>query len=112
MGVSGDTEGYNATANTWSALTADSVFRNGACAGAIGGNLYNVNGNDNSNNAFSGNEAFNLAANKWTALKLAPQSMTDVGPAVYGGQLYCFGGAAFANAFHPTVYNNVQIYQP
>ncbi len=111
-GVSGDNEGYNATTNVWSALTADSVHRNGACAGAIGGNLYAANGNDNSNNAFSVNEAFNLAGNKWTALKLAPQSMTDAGPAVYGGQLYCFGGAAFANAFHGTVYSNVQIYQP
>ena len=41
-----------------------------------------------------------------------PQAVTDAGPAVYSGQLFCFGGASFANAFRGTVYNNVQIYQP
>ncbi len=111
-GVTGDTEGYKASTNTWSTLTADSVYRNGACAGAIGGNLYSADGNDNSNNAFSVNESFSLAANKWTTLTAPPQAMTDAGPVVFGGQLYCFGGSSFANAFHGTVYSNVQIYQP
>jgi N-acetylneuraminic acid mutarotase len=111
-GVTGDTEGYNATANTWTTLATDSVHRNGACAGAIGGNLYASDGNDNSNNAFSVNESFNLTKNAWTTLTAMPQIVTDSGPAVYNGQLYCFGGSSFANAFRGTVYNNVQIYQP
>ena len=111
-GVTGDTEGYNATTNTWTALTSDSVHRNGACAGAISGNLYASDGNDNSNNAFSVNELFNLTKNAWTTLTAMPQTVTDSGPAVYNGQLYCFGGSSFANAFRGTVYNNVQIYQP
>ena len=98
---------------TWSLLTGDSnVFRNGACAGAIGGDLYVSDGNDNSNNAFSVNEGFNLTKNAWTTLTTMPQIATDAGPAVYNGQLFCFGGASFANAFRGTVYNNVQIYQP
>ncbi len=111
-GVTGDTEGYNETTNLWTALTADSVHRNGACAGAIGANLYVSDGNDNSNNAFGANEVFNLAADKWTTLATMPQTVTDAGPAVFGGQLFCFGGSSFANAFRGTVFNNVQIYQP
>ena len=111
-GVTGDTEGYSATTNTWKTLATDSVHRNGACAGAIGGNLYASDGNDNSNNAFSVNESFNLAKNTWTTLAAMPQVVTDSGPAVYNGQLYCFGGSSYANAFRGTIYNNVQIYQP
>jgi uncharacterized repeat protein (TIGR03803 family) len=111
-GVTGDTEGYNATTNVWTSLTADSVFRNGACAGAIGGDLYVSDGNDNSNNALSANEGFNLTKNAWTTLVTMPQVATDAGPAVYNGQLYCFGGSSFANAFRGTIYSNVQIYQP
>ncbi len=111
-GVTGDTEGYNATTNTWTTLATDSVHRNGACAGAIGGSLYASDGNDNSNNAFSVNESFNLAKNTWTTLATMPQVVTDSGPAVYNGQLYCFGGSSYANAFRGTIYNNVQIYQP
>ncbi len=111
-GVTGDTEGYNATTNAWTTLASDSVHRNGACAGGIGGNLYASDGNDNSNNAFSVNESFALSTNKWTTLTAMPQTVTDSGPAVYNGQLYCFGGSSFANAFRGTVYNNVQVYQP
>ncbi len=111
-GVTGDTEGYNASTNTWSALTPDSVHRNGACAATIGGDLYSSDGNDNSNNPLSVNEAFSLSANKWTTLLTMPQAVTDAGPAVYQGQLYCFGGSSFANAFRGTIYDNVQIYQP
>lgn len=111
-GVTGDNESYNASTNTWTTLLSDSVHRNGACAGAIGGNLYAAGGNDNSNNAFVVNEAFNLAANTWTSLTTMPQTVTDAGAAVFNGQLYCFGGSSFANAFHGTVFNNVQIYQP
>jgi hypothetical protein len=69
-------------------------------------------GNDNSNNAFSVNESFNLAKNTWTILATMRQVVTDSGPVVYGGQLYCFGGSSYANAFRGTVYNNVKIYQP
>ena len=111
-GVTGDTEAYNATTNVWSTLSADPTFRNGACAGAIGGSLYASDGNDNSNNAIVKNESFTLSSNKWTTLTSMPQAVTDAGPAVYSGQLFCFGGASFANAFRGTVYNNVQIYQP
>lgn len=57
-------------------------------------------------------ESFSFAKNKWTTLTAMPQTVTDMGSAVYGGQLYCFGGGNSAVPPNNSVYNYVQIYQP
>lgn len=57
-------------------------------------------------------ESFSLTQNKWTTLTAMPQTATDMGSAVYAGQLYCFGGGNSANPPNNTVYNFVQIHQP
>jgi N-acetylneuraminic acid mutarotase len=100
-GNTGDNEGYDATTNSWTALPSDPRPRNGACTGAIGTKLYVGDGNTKSS------ESFNLSKNKWHGLAHMPQPATFAGGAVYGGQLFCFGGI-----WGNDTLNNVQIYQP
>lgn len=45
----------------------------------------------------------------WTRLSDNPQGTLGSGHAVYGGKLYCFGGAS---SYGGSLLNNVQIYQP
>ncbi len=107
--VTGDTEGYDATTNTWSSLTADPTSRTGPCNGVINGQFYDAGGYNNSS-ATTINESFSLTANKWTTT-LAPMPSATMfgGSAVVGGQLYCLGGEAQINNNPITT---VQIYQP
>jgi len=105
----GDTEGYDATTNTWTTLKADpspNGWRSWACTGGIGTKLYVAGG------YYGGslNESFNLPKNTWKKLASMPQAAMATGSAVYGGRLYCLGGtvAYWENG----ALNNVQIYQP
>ena len=109
--ITGDTEGYTATTNEWSELTADPTIRTGVCAGVIGSALYDATGYvNNAGAATTANEAFSLSTNKWTTtLAPIPQGVMWPTPAVDNGQLYCIGGWATLNG---TAINNVQIYQP
>ena len=109
--VTGDTEGYDATTNSWSELTADPTARTGPCSGVVGGLRYDASGYvDNAGAATTLNESFNLTKNTWTTTLLPiPQGTMFAASAVADGQLYCFGGWAVVNA---SAINNVQIYQP
>ena len=109
--VTGDTEGYNATTNTWSDLAADPTAREGSCSGAIGSLFYDAGGYINNGGAATTiNESFNLSADKWTTtLAAIPQGILFPGSAVYDGQLYCFGGES---TWLGSPISNVQIYQP
>jgi hypothetical protein len=57
-GLTGDNEGYNASANSWSSLAADPHPRNAACTGPLGGRLFVAGGNNGG--ALSVTESFNL----------------------------------------------------
>ena len=107
--VTGDTEGYDATTNTWSSLTADPTSRTGSCSGVINGLFHDAGGYNNSS-ATTNNESFSLSANKWTTT-LAPMPLGTLfgGSAVVSGQLYCLGGEAQINN---SPISAVQIYQP
>jgi len=108
----GDNEGYNASTNSWKSLTADPTARGRDCAGAISGQWYvagGYSGGGAGTPALTLTELFAPSTNKWTTLAPMPQGSQAPGAAVYGGQLYCFGGAA---AQAGTVLNKVQIYQP
>jgi uncharacterized repeat protein (TIGR03803 family) len=109
--VTGDSEGYNATANTWSGLTADPTAREGSCSGAIGTLFYDAGGYVNNGGAATTvNESFSVSAHKWTTtLAPMPQGTMFPGSAVYKGLLYCFGGES---TWLGASINNVQIYQP
>src|SRR5450432_1858239 len=109
--VTGDTEAYNATTNTWTSLTADPTARTGPCNGVINGLLYDAAGYiNNAGAATTINESFSLSADKWTTtLAPMPQGTMFGGSAVANGQLYCLGGEASVNN---TSIGNVQIYQP
>jgi N-acetylneuraminic acid mutarotase len=107
----GDTEGYDATTNTWTTLKADpdpggSGWRSFACTGGIGVKLYVAGG------YYGGslNESFNWAKNTWKTLASMPQAAMATGSAVYGGRLYCLGGTIAY--WEIGALNNVQIYQP
>ena len=99
-GDTGDNEGYDVTANSWTSLTPDPMPRNGTCTGAIDGNLFVAGGNG------TATESFKLSKNTWKTLAPMPEPTQFPGSAVYKGRLYCFGG------FWGGGLNNVQIYQP
>jgi len=108
--ITGDTEGYNAAANTWSELASDPTARVVPCNGSIGSKFYDAGGYlNNAGNAATVNESFQLSKNKWTTLAPMPQGTMQGSSAVYKGQLYCIGGLATYGG--PPI-NNVQIYQP
>lgn len=110
--LTGDNEAYAASTNTWTSKTSDPTARGRACAGAINGQLYlagGYNGGTAGTPALSLNEAFSISKNAWTALASMPQATQAAGSAVYGNQLYCFGGQATQGG--PAI-GNVQIYQP
>ena len=74
--MTGDTEAYDATTNTWRELTADPTARTGPCNGVIG-QLYDVGGYiNNAGAATTVNESFNLTTDKWTTT-LAPMACRD-----------------------------------
>ena len=98
-GDTGDNEGYDLTTNSWTSLKPDPMARNGACRGAIDGQLLVAGGVGTST------ESFNLSSNAWKTLAPMPAPTQFPGSAVYNGQLYCFGG------LWETALNNVQIYQ-
>ena len=98
-GDTGDNEGYDVTTNKWTSLKPDPMARNGACTGAIDGELFVAGGG-------ASTESFNLSSNAWKTLAPMPAPTYFPGSAVYNGQLYCFGG------LWETVLNNVQIYKP
>ncbi|MGP0017678.1 MAG: Ig-like domain repeat protein [Candidatus Sulfotelmatobacter sp.] len=107
----GDTEGYDATTNTWTTLKADPVpggsgWRSMACTGSIGTKLYIVGG------YYGGslNESFTLPEDTWETLASMPQAAMETGSAVYNGRLYCLGGTVAYWA--EGAISNVQIYQP
>jgi N-acetylneuraminic acid mutarotase len=107
----GDNEGYDASTNTWTSLTADPTPRDGTCGGSIGGHMYVAGGyygNDDGPD-MNFNEAFNLSKNSWKTLAPMPQATLASGSAVYKKQLYCLGGVA---SYQGGVLDNVQIYQP
>jgi N-acetylneuraminic acid mutarotase len=108
--ITGDTEGYNATTNTWTTLATDPTARTGACGAAITSRLYDAGGYINNDGAATTvNESFQLSTNKWTTLAPMPLGTLFSGSAIHNGQLYCFGGESTWTG--PAI-NNVQIYQP
>jgi len=109
--VTGDTESYSTTKNSWASLASDPDPREGSCSGAVGSLLYDVGGYINNGGAATTvNESFSLTANKWTTtLAPLPQGAMFAGSAVYNGQLYCFGGES---TWLGSPIGNVQIYQP
>lgn len=110
----GDTEGYNASTNTWTALTTDATPRNGGCGTAIAGQVYVTGGSTAgvAGSATATTESYNLTKNAWTTQATAPLAVVNAVPAVANGQMYCFGGSSDGRLFTGTVSNNVQIYQP
>ncbi len=109
--ITGDTEGYNATTNTWTTLATDPTARTGACGAVISSRLYDAGGYINNDGAATTvNESFTLSTNNWTTT-LAPMPLGTLfsGSAVHNGQLYCFGGES---TWAGNAINNVQIYQP
>ncbi len=109
--ITGDTEGYNATTNSWTTLATDPTARTGACGAVISSRLYDAGGYINNGGAATTvNESFNLSTNTWTTT-LAPMPLGTLfsGSAVHNGQLYCFGGES---TWTGNAINNVQIYQP
>lgn len=107
----GDTEGYDATANTWTTLRPDpdpggSGWRSMTCSGVIASKLYLAGG------YYGGslNESFNLPTNAWETLAPMPQAAMESGSAVYNGRLYCLGGSVAY--WTEGALTNVQIYQP
>jgi N-acetylneuraminic acid mutarotase len=111
-GDTGDNEAYDIATNTWTHLASDPTPRNGACTGAVGAELYLSDGDNDSNNAISVNESFNPKTDKWKTLATMPETVTDMGSAVYNGKLYCIGGGSSAVPFQGSVFDYVQIYQP
>jgi N-acetylneuraminic acid mutarotase len=109
--ITGDTEGYDATTNTWRELAADPTARVATCFGAIGQKLYDVGGYlNNGGAAATVNESYTLSTNKWkTTLAPIPHGTMFPFSAVYNGKLYCFGGRA---SYFGSIINRVQIYQP
>lgn len=105
----GDTESFNASGNTWTAVKADPNVRNNPCGGAVGTTLYVAGGANRTGNGLSVNESFSPSKNSWTTFSPLPQATIDPASAVSGGLLYCFGGEA-STAGIPI--NEVQIYQP
>ena len=108
-GFTGDNEGYNASTNTWSSLTADPTARGFACYGSIGPKLYVAGGNDDQWTAEGVTESFQLSKNVWKTLAPIAQPTISPGSAVYKGRLYCIGGW---DAWNGNILNNVQAYQP
>ena len=104
----GENEGYSATTNAWTSLTADPIARNAACGGSVGANLYVAGGNGGT----TVTESFKLSKNKWTTLASMPQGVISPGSAVNKGILYCFGGSNSGVFFQGSVFNYLQIYQP
>ena len=109
--ITGDTEGYDATTNSWRTLAADPTPRVATCFGSVGQKFYDVGGYLNNGGAAATiNERYTLSTNTWrTTFAPIPRGTMFPGSAVYKGKLYCFGGKAsiFGNDI-----NNVQIYQP
>jgi hypothetical protein len=106
----GDNEGYSATKNSWSTLTADPTPWQAGCAASISGLLYFAGGT--SGTLLSVNESFNATTDKWTTLTSMPLAVVGPGSAEMNNLLYCFGGSNNGVLGQGTVYNNVQIYQP
>jgi N-acetylneuraminic acid mutarotase len=106
----GDNEGYNASANTWTTLHSDPTARNGACAAGIGAKMYVAGGYDGGvGGDMTLNESFNVFTDSWKTMAPLPQATLLPAAAVYKGKLYCFGGVSAYNG-GPVDY--VQIYQP
>jgi N-acetylneuraminic acid mutarotase len=109
--ITGNTEAYDATTNTWTDITEDPEARVVSCFGSIGSKLYDAGGYlNNAGAATTLNYSFQLSKDKWTTtLAPMPQGTMLGSSAVYKGQLYCIGGWATWNG---APINNVQIYQP
>ncbi len=109
-GFTGDSEGYSATKNKWTTLTADPTPRVAACAWAIAGQLYVAGGGNGG--PLSVLEAYSSKTKSWATMAPMPQAVLGAGPADVGGKLYCFGGTNNGSLGQGTVYSYVQIYQP
>ncbi len=109
--ITGDTEAYKASTNTWTEVTADPTQHVFSCSGSIGAKFYDAGGYlNNAGAATTVNESFQLSKNKWTkTLAPMPQGTMLGASAVYKGKLYCIGGWA---TWEAAPINNVQIYQP
>ena len=66
----GDNEGYSATKNSWSTLTADPTPRQAGCAAPISGWLNFAGGTNGT--PLSVNESFNATTDNWTTLTSMP----------------------------------------
>jgi N-acetylneuraminic acid mutarotase len=108
---SGDTEGYDATTNTWRTLATDPTPRVATCFGSVGQKFYDVGGEPHPNgNATNVNESYTLSTNTWkTTLAPIPHATMWPFSAVYMGKVYCIGGRATASGIEM---HSVQIYQP
>ena len=112
-GDTGDTESWAAGDPAWSGLKADPVLRNGACAGAIGKNLYVAGGNESDASVLVNNtNSFSLKKNSWAALAAMPKPATSTGFAIYKKQLFCIGGGSSGVPFKGDAYPDVQVYTP
>jgi uncharacterized repeat protein (TIGR03803 family) len=108
--TTGDNEGYNATSNSWSSLTADPTPRQAGCVASISGRLVFAGGTNGK--PLHTSESFSATANKWTTLAAMPQAVVGPGNAAVNGLLYCFGGSNNGALGQGKVYNYLQIYQP
>ena len=109
-GETGDNEGYSATNNSWSSLTADPTARSASCVASISGRL--IVGGGTNGTPLKVVESFSATANKWTSLLPLPQAVVAPGGAEVNGLLYCFGGSNNGIIGEGTVYHYLQIYQP
>lgn len=86
--ITGDTEGYDATTNSWTELATDPTARQGPCFGAVGSKFYGAGGYLNNGGAAAVvNESFQLSTNKWKSLAPMPQGVMSPASAVYKGRL-------------------------
>jgi uncharacterized repeat protein (TIGR03803 family) len=111
----GDTEGYHAASNSWSALKADLTVRQAACGASIAGQLYVAGGSGSGmfSDPLNLNESYNLTTNAWTTQAPMPKAVIGAMPAVANNNLlYCVGGTDDGRLGFGNFFNNVQIYQP
>jgi len=96
-------EAYNPVTNTWTAKADLHSERRAAQAGVVDGIIYNIGGNQSSQEC----EAYDPVTNTWSSKKPRPESGGDLAVTVYNGLVYTFGGGYFG-----TAQKNVYAYDP
>ena len=91
-GVTGLSERYNPTDNTWSTLAEKPVAVADAGAAVVGGLIYVPGGRLASGELTTTVEAYDPAADEWSTRAPLPEALSAYALAAFEGRLYVFGG--------------------